>query len=175
MKNNLKKFVWKVASFTAFPLAAKIAWREIRHDFKDSLVFVNFNAIGDTLYGMSYLAEIKKKYPTKKIVVIVFEKFRMLAETFQNYDEIKFIPNSGFRWFCYKSLIANIGNAKKLWENGIIVTPWGFMENKQDAHADFLTTICSSFHLPGGVYNITTFIQQKSYPFRTLISDGTGS
>lgn len=146
-KQRIKKIIWKIASVTAFPCAAKIAWRDVKKRYKNTLVFLNFSAIGDTLYGMSFLHEIRKKDPSKKIVVAVFDKYRRIAESYGSCDEILLIPNKGFRWFCYKSLIANIGNAEKLWKDGIVVIPWGIMEKRKDDDSDFLSAIQYAFGL----------------------------
>lgn len=100
MFKKIKKFVYShakaVALKFAVPAAAKRIWKRIR-DEKDpnTLVFASAFAMGDYLYCMSLLKQIKLAHPDKKIVVVAPERFRDLVESFDSYDQMEYVPNSG--------------------------------------------------------------------------------
>lgn len=100
MFNKIKKILYSSAKAVALkfavPAAARRIWKRIRKEKNpNTLVFISAFAMGDMLYCMAPLKQIKRANPDKKIVVVAQERFRDLIESFDSYDHAEFIPNSG--------------------------------------------------------------------------------
>lgn len=138
----------ELAKKTVVPVAAKIIWWEIkRKKNEDTLIFANVAAIGDLLYGMTFLEEIKTREPCKKIVVITFEKYKFIAESFHSYDELVLIPDRGIKWFAVKSLVANQGYAEKLFQDNIVIAPWGITTRVNVLDCNYIEALRRTFNL----------------------------
>lgn len=133
IKRILYPYAKAVARKFLVPMASKGLWKQIKREKSpDTLVFVSFFSIGDLLYCLSFLKAIKQIDPSKKIVVIALKKYESIVETFDSYDQVVFIPNSGRLWFRVKSLVANLGYADQLFQDGIIIEPYGIMALTKD-------------------------------------------
>lgn len=58
---------------------------------ENSLFIVLTPLIGDTIYGMAYIEEIKKKNPQKKIIVVGSKKLEGIISTYPCVDEFRLI------------------------------------------------------------------------------------
>lgn len=75
------------------PVAARRISNTIRkHKASNSMVFLSYFGIGDLLYCLSTLKEIKRVNPGKKIAVVTLEKYRNIVESFDSYDQVEYIP-----------------------------------------------------------------------------------
>lgn len=150
LKNSVKKFF--------APFIAKRLWRTlVRKKQSDTYLFVSNFLIGDLLYGLSFMEEVKKKY-SAKIVVIVPEKFGELAKSYHGYDEVIIIPNNGKLWFKFRCLTANLGLAEKLFQDKIIISPWGFLppsRKEEDLIVNIRTCFGLNKDVPVHYHNIT--------------------
>lgn len=100
MFNKIKKILYSRAKAVALKFAVPAAARSIAKKIRDNkdpntLVFLSYFGIGDILYCLSMLKEIKRVNPGKKIVVVTLEKYRSIVESFDSYDKVEFITNFG--------------------------------------------------------------------------------
>ena len=136
---NLKEYVKK---YLAPTVAKRVEHKITRRKKPDTMVFASFAAIGDLLYSLAFLEEIKKREPARKIVVLTLARFRHIVESFGGYDELVLIPDRGLAWFRYKSLVAHLGLEHQLFQNNIIIGPWAYIskERKDESYIQAMRT-----------------------------------
>lgn len=133
IKGFLRRHVKNIAHKRIYPAVLRRVWSRIKAERgRDTLIFIPGCGMGDTLYCMAYLGEIKRRYPEKKIVVVSFERRRFLVETFSSYDQVVFVPDRGKRWLELMSLAGSVDCSDKLFRDGIIVSPFGFTAMNPD-------------------------------------------
>ena len=100
MFGKIKKSLYQISKALALKFVAPYAEKRISQKImseKDpnTLVFLSYFGMGDLLYCLSFLKEIKCANPGKKIVVVTFEKYKNIVESYDSPDQVVFIPSGG--------------------------------------------------------------------------------
>jgi len=61
--------------------------------YRDAIVVIRDDGIGDLLMGISAFRKLRKKYPSRKLVLMTYERNIAMMEGFGIFDEILPIPN----------------------------------------------------------------------------------
>lgn len=96
---NIRNIIKRVIYFSRDSIDGISGLRFLRKNKgKDEKLLVLTDLIGDSVYGLSYVEEIKKKYSDKRIVVIGNEKYSKLIRSYNGIDRFVLLPGRQGRY-----------------------------------------------------------------------------
>ena len=99
----------------------------------NEICLVLSDSVGDNVYGLAYLDALHEFYPQKKILVIGYERYRTLLESYPQIDRLILIPDKTNQGERLKGLITHPKLVERAFSQGMIITTPYWHKRLRDA------------------------------------------